>query len=365
MNKTLRLLAPLAFALVLSCSDESTDPAASQPVSVNENIVNTDATLAETDASALAQGTAISVAFQSETATLQLGTDADSDPIIALTEADGSITYFRKSTTIQSKATLDEFLQGVWEAFARYEGGVHFELDVDADNNLTLVIAETEAGIQVDVRIQGTPSEQEVAEAVTIFQAWQANVSSSSAVASSSSVGTTASSSSSASNPMSSAATSSSSMETTSSSSSVTTLSSSSTTALSSSSSVTPLSSSSTTTSSSSAGGSTHTWCDYDMYLNYFTTSSSGPSWPTYAYTYTKMSCTEGFVVSTKNTYAKITYSDSPESSWASIVTVAAVNSDGGLLADKAACTATAGDGVIFDDNARTFTKCVAGLGLN
>lgn len=359
MNKTLRLLAPLALVLVLSCSNESTDPAASQKVSINEAIVNTDATLAATDANALAQGTAVSVAFQSETATLQLGTDADSDPIIALTEADGSITYFRKSTTIQSKATLDEFLQGVWEAFARYEGGVHFELDVDADNNLTLVIAETEAGIQVDVRIQGTPSEQEVAEAVTIFQAWQANASSSSAVASSSSTGTTTSSSSSA-------TTSSSSMENASSSSSIETAnSSSSETTTSSSSSVTPLSSSSTTTSSSSAGGSTHTWCDYDMYLNYFTTSSSGPSWPTYAYTYTKTSCTEGFVVSPKNTYAKITYSDSPTSSWASIVTVSAVNSDGGLLADKAACTATAGDGVIFDDNARTFTKCVAGLGLN
>lgn len=341
MNKSMRFLAPLALSLLLSCASDNETQLGRQDVVVDDAYLDEPATLSGNATETLAEGQPITVQFQDKQASLQIGQDASGDPLIALTDDEGTITYFRKSSATLQKANLDEFLQGVWEAFARLKGGVQFALDVDTDNKLTLVIANQEEGIQVDVRVQGTPSEQEVEKAIAVFKDWQDQTSSSSQLSSSTSI----LSSSSAIKPSSS----SSSVAKPVSSSSVNTSSSS---AHASSSSSAPIS------SSSSSGGTIYDYCPFPDVKDFLTTTGTFyPGWTESSFTYKQISCSDGIVQhktgTMKSVRVKITQSDNMQAT----VKVYPANSDGGALLDSSPCTSPMGDGSVIPGTTAAYTS--------
>lgn len=203
-------LAPLALSLLaLSCSVKDS----SSPEQSGLTQTQYDQTVADlppvpvsiTTIDPILNGDTIKVALGTSEVGLSLAKTSDNQTVLTMNGADGVVTYFQKeSETVALKRTEDlgTFLQGVWVAIAQVKGGVYFKLVVDPQNRLTLVIENTDSGVQVDIQVQGTPNQEELDKAEKIFLAWQAGdtLSSSSAElpASSSSVELLASSSSSA-----------------------------------------------------------------------------------------------------------------------------------------------------------------------
>jgi len=338
MNKSMRFLAPLALSLLLSCTSDNEGQLGRQEVVVDDAYLDEPATLSGNETQTLADGQPITMNFQEKQASLQIGQDASGEPLIALTDDEGTITYFRKSSASLQKANLDEFLQGVWEAFARLKGGVQFALDVDTNNKLTLVIVNQEQGIQVDVRVQGTPSEQEVEKAIAIFKDWQDPISSSSSQLSSS-----------ASLPSSSSVVKPSSNSVAPSSSSV---------VQPSSSSVKPSSSSATQQSSSSSSSEVHSdYCAFPDVKDFLTTTGTFyPGWSESGFTYTQISCTDGIVKHKTGTMKSVRVKITSGATMQATVKVYPANSDGGALLDSSPCTSPMGDGAVLPGTTAAYT---------
>jgi hypothetical protein len=178
MNK---ILLTIGFLLILSCSDSKTTRPEPETLDISDHPQAT-LQLEEAEMDQLVQGEALVLQNQGVENTLQLlQVLDDASPVIALTEGT-TTTYFRplETTTLARRANLDLFLQGVWQAFAQLRGGVYFELVIDPENNVQMTLQTTEAGIQVDVRVQGTPTAAQVETLKVEFKNWQSSQSSSS-----------------------------------------------------------------------------------------------------------------------------------------------------------------------------------------
>jgi hypothetical protein len=178
MNK---ILLTVGFLLLLSCSDSKTTRPEPETLDISDHPQATlQLEVAEIDQ--LVQGEALVLQNQGVENTLQLlQVLDDASPVIALSEGT-TTTYFRplETETLARRANLDLFLQGVWQAFAQLRGGVYFELVIDPENNVQMTLQSTEAGIQVDVRVQGTPTAAQVETLKVEFKNWQNSQSSSS-----------------------------------------------------------------------------------------------------------------------------------------------------------------------------------------
>lgn len=185
MNKYF-LSCAVCAAFLFGCSD-SKSPTAADPVKVkvDQAIVDQPAVpVTATTVEALANGDTVDVAFGASTAQVSVLKNSSNEPIVAVTSSDGTITYFEKSadqTAALSKVaiaggeSLQEMLKGVWVAIAQLKGGVYFKLVVDPNNQLTLLIEKKETGVQIDIQIQGTPSQEQVEAAAVQFFTWIAN----------------------------------------------------------------------------------------------------------------------------------------------------------------------------------------------
>jgi|GEM_PF-3423182 len=198
MNSFRLLAFGLVSAMLLSCSVTDTNGvsnANSSPAQVSTALVATPAVASAAQTSDIQAGKPVAVTFSNSTATLQVQKDSAANPVVTVVADDGVTTYFRKPATakvsLRKTGALDEFLQGVWVAFAQMKSGVWFELIVDSNNQITMTIAPKDLGIQIDIKVQGTPSNEDVAKVAKQFTAWQQASSSllgSSTVASSSSI---------------------------------------------------------------------------------------------------------------------------------------------------------------------------------
>lgn len=365
LPKSYSIVLALTAGFLMSCDSQSDDSASnSSTVQVEEAYLESDPELAAAKLEPLVNGDAVEVQFGDLSATLQLKSDTDGSPILAMTQSNGTTSYYRKSDVALAKTSLDDFLQGVWVAFARLENGVLFSLGVDTDNRLILLIEEQEQGIQIDIRIQGTPSAEAIDQAALQFQAWQnKTLSSSSAivVSSSSSIAMVSSSSSSIAYSSSFLA------DRSSSSSSVDKPTSSSSSALSpSSSSVAVSSSSSAQTISSSSSATWNGWCAFsNLSTTYFQVSSTTtPGWVLGLYQYsvanTQSSCANGTIsyVGDIQKYLNVQFSSSVANA---TMSVTRVNSDGQSIKD-AVCSVTLNDGLVPYDSRTTYKTCLTNL---
>lgn len=129
--------------------------------------------VAPTSIDPILEGDTVTVALGTSIVNLNLVANSNNQTLIAITGTDGVVTYFQKeSEVVALRKDLQTFLQGVWVAIAQVKGGVHFKLVVDPQNRLTLSIANTDQGIQIDIQVQGTPSQEQVNAAEQQFIAW-------------------------------------------------------------------------------------------------------------------------------------------------------------------------------------------------
>ncbi len=366
LPRSYSIVLALTAGFLMSCDSQSDKSVAdTSTVQVDEAYLDTDPELAAEMLEPLVHGDAVEIQFGDSSATLQLKSDADGAPVIAMAQSNGTTSYYRKSDASLAKTSLDEFLQGVWVAFARLENGVLFSLDVDTDNRLILLIEEQEQGIRIDIRIQGTPSAEAIDQAALQFQAWQNRSSSSSSaivVSSSSSiviVGNSSSSSAYSSSSWTDRSSSSSSIDKPASSSS-------STPSLSSSSIAVSSSSSSAQTPSSSSSAAWNGWCAFsNLSTTYFQVSSTTtPGWTLGLYQYsianTQSTCANGTITYQGDIqkYINVQFSSSAANA---TMSVTRVDSDGQIIKD-AVCSTTLNDGLVPYDSRTSYKTCLTNL---
>lgn len=170
----LAAIAFLAFSCTVKESNNAGEEAQVENTQIDQVLISQPPiAVAPTAMDPILNGETVTVALGSSVVNLKLVANSNNQALLAVTGIDGVITYFQKEAEVVAlRKDLQTFLQGVWVAIAQVKGGVHFKLVVDPQNRLTLSIANTEQGIQIDIQVQGTPSQEQVNAAEQQFIAW-------------------------------------------------------------------------------------------------------------------------------------------------------------------------------------------------